>query len=301
MGLSRTIAALLIVGLVLAALMAVMLLVVPIVIEQVTALVTSIPSYIVRLQRVISDIEWLRPLMGERGSEKIFEKLISENTGWVTTLLASAWTGGKTLLSFLSLVIVMPVVTFYLLIDWHHMVRVLDSWLPRLHRETIHGLVRETDRVMGGFVRGQLVVCVILTLFYAIAFTLVGLNFGWVIGIVGGVLTFVPYVGTITALVLATSVALAQFWPEWTMIVVVVGICLAGEFIEGNILVPKLVGDHVGLHPVLLILAMFAFGYLYGIVGLIVAVPVAAVIGVLFRFAVRQYLVSPYYSGETPD
>jgi predicted PurR-regulated permease PerM len=300
-GLSRTVAALIIVGVALAVLMAVLLLVVPIVIEQLTALVTSIPSYIVRLQHLISEIEWLRPLLGDSGSGKVFEKLIGQNAGWMTALLATAWTGGKALLSFLSLIIVMPIVTFYLLVDWHNMVRILDGWLPRQHRETIHALVRETDHVMGGFVRGQLIVCVILTIFYSVAFTLVGLNFGWVIGIVAGIMTFIPYVGTVTALVLSLSVAIAQFWPEWMMILAVLMISLAGEFIEGNILVPKLVGEHVGLHPVLLILAMFSFGYLYGIVGLIVAVPVAAIIGVLFRFAIRQYLASPYYSGVTPD
>jgi predicted PurR-regulated permease PerM len=216
----------------------------------------------------------------------------------VRPVAAGAWSGGKALLSFLSLLIVMPVVTFYLLIDWHRMVAVFDSWLPRQHRETIHGLVRETDVVMGGFVRGQLIVCVVLTVFYCLSFTLIGLNFGWVVGIVAGILTFIPYVGTLACLVMSVSIAVVQFWPEWTMILLVLGVCLLGEFIEGNVLVPKLVGDHVGLHPVLLILAMFSFGYLYGVVGLIVAVPVAAVIGVLFRFGIRQYLASPYYSGD---
>jgi predicted PurR-regulated permease PerM len=301
LGLSRTVAALLIVGVVILVLVAFVLVAIPIVVEQLTSLVTSIPAYIGRLQQIISEIEWLRPFLGEAGSQKFLEKMISQNTGWVAALLASAWTGGKALLSLLSLLIVMPVVTFYLLVDWHNMVTVLDSWLPRLHRDTIHGLVRETDQVMGGFVRGQLLVCAILTVFYAIAYTLVGLNFGWLIGVVAGILTFVPYVGTLAAMVLSLSVALAQFWPAWPMIVVVLAISFAGEFIEGNILVPKLVGEHVGLHPVLLILAMFAFGYLFGVVGLIVAVPVAAVIGVLFRFAIRQYLISPYYSGELPD
>ena len=296
-GISRTVAALLIVGLVVSVLVAVLLLIAPVVINQVIRLADALPGYMARLQAMISEITWLQPFMGEGSTLKDLK--VTPST-WVAPVLQTAWSGGKALLSFLSLIIVMPVVTFYLLIDWHRMVATFDGWLPRQHRDTIHGLVRETDSVMGGFVRGQLVVCLVLTVFYSVAFTLVGLNFGWVIGIVCGILTFIPYVGTITCLVLSVSIALAQFWPEWTMILLVLAICLAGEFIEGNILVPKLVGEHVGLHPVLLILAMFAFGYLFGIVGLIVAVPVAAVIGVLFRFAIRQYLASPYYSGETP-
>jgi predicted PurR-regulated permease PerM len=129
---------------------------------------------------------------------------------------------------------------------------------------------------------------------------LAGLNFGWVIGIVSGLLTFVPYVGSMTGLVLAVSVAVVQFWPDWTWMLVVLGICAVGQFLEGNVLVPNLVGKNVGLHPVLLIFAMFAFGYLFGLVGLLVAVPLAATIGVLTRFALLQYRASSVYVGEKP-
>jgi predicted PurR-regulated permease PerM len=297
MGLSRTVAALLIVGLIVALLVMLVLLVVPLLIEQLTALTTSIPGYVARLQVLIADIPWLRRFMGGDSAQTI-EKLVSQSSTWLAAVLASVWTGGKALISFASLLVVMPVVTFYLLSDWHRMVDTLDGWIPLQHRSAVHAVLREIDRVISGFVRGQSGVCVILGVFYAVSLSLVGLNFGWVIGIVSGLLTFVPYVGSMTGLVLAVGVAVVQFWPDWTWMLVVLGICAVGQFLEGNVLVPHLVGKNVGLHPVLLIFAMFAFGYLFGLVGLLVAVPLAATIGVLFRFALAQYFASPFYTGE---
>jgi len=193
---------------------------------------------------------------------------------------------------------VTPVVAFYLLSDWDRMVRAVDNWIPLQHRETVHGLVREMDDAIAGFVRGQTAVCLILGSFYAVALTLTGLNFGLLIGLVSGIITFIPYVGSMTGLVLAAGVAIAQFWPEYTPILVVLGIFFVGQFLEGYVLAPKLVGESIGLHPVWLMFALFAFGYLFGFVGLLIAVPLAAVIGVLVRFALRRYLESPFYTGE---
>ncbi|MEA2984915.1 MAG: hypothetical protein QOD94_1169, partial [Alphaproteobacteria bacterium] len=162
------------------------------------------------------------------------------------------------------------------------------------------GLAREIDTAIAGFVRGQSAVCLILGSFYAVSLSLVGLNFGLLIGLISGLISFIPYVGSMTGLVLSLAVATAQFWPEWTWIVVVLGIFMVGQFIEGNVLAPKLVGESVGLHPVWLIFAIFAFGYLFGFVGLLLAVPLAAAVAVLLRFALRQYLASPFYSGGRP-
>jgi predicted PurR-regulated permease PerM len=198
----------------------------------------------------------------------------------------------------LSLIVVMPVVTVYLLIDWHNLVETLDGWTPRQHRTAVHAVMREIDRVISGFVHGQTGVCLILGVFYAIALSLTGLRFGWVIGLTAGLLTFIPNIGSMAGLVLAVSVAVVQFWPNWTWMAVVFGICCVGQALEGIVLVPKLVGKNIGLHPVLLMLAMFAFGYLFGFVGLLVSVPLAATIGVLFRFALTQYFASPFYTGE---
>jgi len=159
-------------------------------------------------------------------------------------------------------------------------------------------LAREADNAIAGFVRGQTVVCIVLGVFYAAALSAVGLKFGLLIGLLSGLISFIPYIGSITGFVLATGIALAQFSPEWIWVVVVVGIFMFGQFVEGNILVPKLVGDSVGLHPLWLMFALFAFGYLFGFLGLLLAVPLAAAVGVLVRFAVDRYLHSPLYNSE---
>jgi predicted PurR-regulated permease PerM len=177
------------------------------------------------------------------------------------------------------------------------MLATVESWVPLPHRETVNSLSREIDAAIAGFVRGQTGVCLILGSFYAVSLSLVGLSFGLLIGLISGLITFIPYVGSMTGLVLSVGVAVAQFWPEWTWVLVVLGIFLFGQFVEGNILAPKLVGENVGLHPVWLMFALFAFGYLFGFVGLLVAVPLAAAMGVLLRFALRQYIASPLYTG----
>ena len=210
----------------------------------------------------------------------------------------SLWSGGRALVSLFSLMVVTPVVAFYLLNDWHRMVRTVDGWIPVHQRDTVHELAREIDATISGFVRGQSMVCVLLGLFYAVALTLAGLNFGLLIGLLSGSITFIPYVGSMTGLVLAVGVAVAQFWPNYTSILIVLGVFLVGQFLEGNVLSPKLVGESVGLHPVWIIFALLAFGYLFGFVGLMVAVPMAATIGVLARFALRRYLQSSFYTGE---
>ncbi len=217
---------------------------------------------------------------------------------WITAFLASLWSGGSALVSLFSLIVVTPVVAFYLLYDWHRMIRTVDAWVPLQQRETVRGLAREIDAAIAGFVRGQSAVCLILGSFYAVALTLAGLNFGLLIGLISGLITFIPYVGSMTGLILSLGVAVAQFWPEYTSILLVLGIFLFGQFIEGNVLAPKLVGESVGLHPVWLIFALLAFGYMFGFVGLLVAVPLAATIGVLTRFALKRYLQSSIYTGE---
>jgi predicted PurR-regulated permease PerM len=173
----------------------------------------------------------------------------------------------------------------------------IDMLLPREHAVTIRRLAHEIDTALAGFVRGQGAVCVILGVFYALALTLVGLNFGFLIGVVVGLISFIPFVGSIVGFVLSVGVALVQFWPEWIWILVVAGIFAAGQFLEGNILQPRLVGSSIGVHPVWLMFALFAFGSLFGFVGVLLAVPVTAAIGVLVRFMVEQYRKSALYKG----
>ncbi len=302
-GMNRTVAAILIVGVVVIVLVLLAVLIVPRLVDQLLSLLNNMPKYLAQVQAFLSDPSrpWLNRLVGTGDTAKTVLDLAAEAMGGVSAVMHSVWMGGKALAAFLSILIVMPVVTFYLIVDWHPMVEIMDSWVPVHHRETVRQIVREIDTAIAGFLRGQLVVCLILGAYYAIALSLVGLNYAILIGVIAGLITFVPYVGSMTGFVVGVSVALAQFWPDWTWILTVVGIFLFGQFTEGNILAPKMVGENIGLHPVWVIFAMFAFGYLFGIVGLLIAVPLAAAIGVLFRFGLRHYLASPVYTGVKPS
>jgi predicted PurR-regulated permease PerM len=300
-GVNRLAAALVIITVVVLAIVVLILLVAPILGGQLWSFIDNIPGYVTKLQSLLSDPSrpWVQRLVGAGlNTDKGVSDLVTQGAGWLTAFLKSLWSGGRALVSLFSLVVVTPVVAFYLLYDWHTMIRVVDSWVPLRQRDTVRGLAREIDAAIAGFVRGQSAVCLILGSFYAIALTLTGLNFGLLIGLLSGLITFIPYVGSMTGLILALGVAVAQFWPDYTSIVMVLGIFLVGQFLEGNVLSPKLVGESVGLHPVWLIFALLAFGYLFGFVGLLVAVPLAATIGVLARFALRRYLESSLYTGE---
>jgi predicted PurR-regulated permease PerM len=300
MGVHRMAATLLLVGGVVLAFVVLLLLFVPIFVGQLGAFIDNMPGYVFKLQSLANESTraWLRNLVGEGVADAQISDLVKQGAAWAGTFARSLWTGGQTLLSIFSLAVVTPVVAFYLLYDWNRMVAKVDSWVPLQHRETVHGLAREMDHAIAGFLRGQTAVCLILGSFYAVALTMTGLNFGLLIGLVSGLITFIPYVGSMTGLVLAGGVAVAQFWPGYGMIALVLGIFFVGQFIEGYVLQPKLVGESTGLHPVWLMFALFAFGYLFGFVGLLIAVPVAAMIGVLLRFALRRYLESSFYTGE---
>ena len=304
LGVNRLAAALLIITLVVMAIVVLILLVAPILGGQLASFIDNIPGYVTKLQSLLSDPSrpWVQKVLGAGFSaDKSIGDLVTQGVGWITTFLKSLWSGGRALVSLFSLVVVTPVVAFYLIYDWHRMIRSADGWVPVQQRETVRQLAREIDAAIAGFVRGQTAVCLILGSFYAVALTLSGLNFGLLIGLISGVITFIPYVGSMTGLILALGVAVAQFWPEYSSILTVLGIFLIGQFLEGNLLAPKLVGESVGLHPVWLIFALLAFGYLFGFVGLLVAVPLAATIGVLVRFALQRYRESSLYTGEASD
>jgi predicted PurR-regulated permease PerM len=194
--------------------------------------------------------------------------------------------------------VVTPVVAFYMLLDWDRMVAKVDSWVPREHVATVRAIASDINTATAGFVRGQGTLCLVLGIMYAAGLTLVGLNFGILIGLFAGLISFIPYIGSLVGLVLSIGVAIVQFWPDYWMIGAVLLVFLIGQFVEGNILQPRLVGKSVGLHPVWLMFALFAFGALFGFVGLLVAVPSAAAIAVLVRFALNRYLESPLYTGE---
>lgn len=300
-GIPRTIAALLILGLFVLLFALALIVIVPVMADQLAAFAERMPEYVRRLQQLIAGESgtWLSGFIGDRlpQVQENVGQIVSQGAVWFGNFLTSLWAGGQALLSIVSLLVVTPVVAFYLLVDWDRMVTSIDSWTPIRHRETVRRLAREIDGAVSGFVRGQALVCVILGIFYAVGLSLVGLNFALLIGLGAGLITFIPYIGSMTGLLLSGGVAIVQFWPDPVMIGAVLAIFFVGQFLEGNILSPNLVGRSVGLHPVWLMFALFAFGTLFGFVGLLLAVPLAAAVGVLVRFALGRYLDSPYYTG----
>lgn len=219
--------------------------------------------------------------------------------GWAGGLLAGLWSGGLALVNIVSLVFITPIVAWYLVRDWPRIIAYVDALLPLRHAETIRAQARLIDQRMAGFLRGQALVCIILGVFYAVTLSLVGLKYSLIVGLVSGALTFIPYVGSAVGLVMSLAVALFQY-DHWYQVGIVAGIFFFGQFLEGNFITPKLVGDRVGLHPVWLIFALLAGGALFGFFGMLMAVPVAAAAGVLLRFAIDRYLNSPLYAGGQP-
>lgn len=280
-----------------------LLLVVPILVRQTADLASYLPQWLEQLQeRVRSwDFSFFERFWGQEKSvlQNNAGEIVKQGAGWIGTVVSGLWQSGQAFFSIASLLVITPVVAFYLLYDWDNMVSRLDDLLPRDHRETIHRLMGEIDAAVAGFVRGQGTLCLVLGLFYATALTLAGLNFGLVIGLVAGAISFIPFVGSIIGLLLSVGVALVQFWPDWTSIAIVAGIFFFGQFVEGNILQPYLVGSQVRLHPVWVMFSLIVFGALFGFTGLLVAVPTAAAIGVIVRFAAERYLESELYHGHS--
>ena len=272
------------------------LLIVPTLVQQATALIEITPQFVsqggdwltARFPTLVEPDSSLRVQITELGAG------LQERGGALLNTLLGSVLG---VLNGLLIVVVVPVVTFYLLLDWDHMVARIDDLLPREHAPTIRRLARESDDTLAAFVRGQALVCLILGTFYAAALAVVGLGFGLVVGAIAGVLTFIPYVGALVGGLLAIGLALYQFWGDWVWVIAVWAIFQSGQFVEGNFLTPKLVGERVGVHPVWLLFALAAFGALFGFLGVLVAVPVAAVIGVLVRFGLGKYKESRLYQG----
>jgi len=278
-----------------------LIIVAPLLANQLTAFIEKAPSYATRLQALIA--EQGGPLLQRVGGQQALQDLerslgdvVGQGAKWLGTFVSSLWSGGAAILNVISLLVVTPVVAFYLLLDWDRMLFKVDELVPVRHRTTVRVLGRDIDRAISGFVRGQTLVCVMLGLFYAIGLFLVGLNFGVLIGLSAGLISFIPYVGTILGFVVALGVAIAQFWPDFTMIGLVCAVFAVGQFVEGNILSPKLVGGTVGLHPAWVMFALLAGGSLFGFLGLLLAVPVAAALGVLIRFALGRYLESGWHN-----
>ena len=253
----------------------------------VTEMRAEMETLIARLQQQLSpeDMDKVRAAIGER---------LADLASWIGTVLRNLLTGGIALANLLSLIFVTPVVAFFLLRDWPRIIARIDGWLPREHAATIRTQARLIDQRLAGFLRGQLTICLVLAAYYAAALTLIGLDFGLVIGLLVGFLAFLPYIGAAIGFSLSMLLALTQF-PDWHHVTYTALVFFVGWFIEGNFLVPRLIGPQVHLHPVSVIFALLAFGSLFGILGVVIAVPMAAIIGVLVRFALAKYLASPVY------
>jgi predicted PurR-regulated permease PerM len=302
LGLSRMLATLVILISFIVVFVLALMIFVPILVSQFSDFAVRLPGYIAQLQALIAsqNAEWIKKVIGVDASvlKNGLGSLVSQGAGIVSTLLTSIWSSSKTLIDIGGLFVVTPVVAFYTLYDWDRMVAKVDDWIPRDHLETVRAIFADINTAIAGFVRGQGTLCIILGLLYAAGLTIAGLNFALLIGLFAGLISFIPYVGSLVGLVLALGVAIVQFWPDWLMVGAVALVFVIGQFIEGNILQPKLVGQSVGLHPVWLMFALFAFGALFGFVGLMVAVPAAAAVGVLVRFAISRYIASPLYRGH---
>ena len=220
---------------------------------------------------------------------------------WILKFLDSAIKGGVAFFNLISLLLITPIVAFYLLLDWDKMIEKLNGWLPKEHASQIRLIAKQIDQTLAGFVRGQFSVCLILAAFYSILLMLVGLDFGLIVGVVAGLVSFIPFVGALTGLILSGFLAVVQFWPDYLHIGLVFAIFAAGQGLEGNFLTPRLVGRSVALHPVWIMFALLAFASLFGFVGMLLAVPLAATLGVLVRFGIDRYLDSPIYTGPKLD
>ena len=268
----------------------------PMLFNQLVDLVNEAPNIFRRLQAFV--MERFPQVQDETSTlrqtlESVGQLIQSKGGELANTLVGSA----MGVVSAIVFIVVVPVVAFYMLLDWDKMVAKVDEALPRDHAPTIRRLANEINVVLAAFVRGQISVCMAMGTFYGLTLMLAGLNYGLVVGAIAGAITFIPYVGALIGGALAIGLALFQFWGDWLSIGLVVAIFAAGQFLEGNVITPKLVGDSVGLHPVWLLFALSAFGSVFGFVGMLVAVPVAAALGVLARFGLEQYKQSRLYTG----
>jgi predicted PurR-regulated permease PerM len=217
--------------------------------------------------------------------------------GWAGGAALGLWSGGLAVVNILSLLVITPIVTFYMLRDWPKLMDWIDALLPRDHAPLVRKLAHKIDLRLAGFVRGQALVCLLMGLFYAIALTVAGLNYGLLVGLLIGLLVFIPVLGAAIGAVISLSIAAVQFH-AWVPLAIIAGIFLVGQFIEAYVLSPKLVGERIGLHPAWLLLGLLAGGALFGFLGLLLAAPAAATIGVLAQFALERYVDSPLYRGR---
>lgn len=301
-GLPRWLAAVVIVAIFACAIGAALVLLVPLLLTQAQQFAVALPEELTRLRGILE--AWARAQLGnhypafEAGLDRTSQALSDNWASLAGAVASSLWSQGSALFNFISLILVTPLVVFYVLIDWYPMLAKIDSWLPREHAATIRRLATDINDAVSAFIRGQGTVCIVLAVYYALTLSAAGLRYGLLVGLGTGLFSFVPFVGWALGLITATTIAVVQFWPDYLPILIVIGIYIGAQILDAGFLSPTIVGSKIGLHPVWLIFALFVFSYLFGFVGVLVAVPIAAAVGVLVRFAIKVYLASDVYRGE---
>jgi predicted PurR-regulated permease PerM len=301
-GVPRSLAAVLLVLAMLALIVAFFLLLYPLILAQLSILISLVPQYIRALSELIQEsLLWLEERLGPEFVDQRLRQLalnqVNTMLAWLTGTIATVVGGGVQLFNVLMVVVVTPIVAFYLLRDWPRMVASIESWVPRRYVGTVREIAREIDRILSAWVRGQALVCLIFALFYAVALTAAGLQLGLIVGLTAGLISFIPYVGTLTGFVIGVGMAMAQF-TDWRDVVLIAGIFVFGNIIEGYVIYPRLLGERVELHAVWILFALFAGGAVLGFIGVLLAVPIAAAIGVVARYWLKRYRASPLYLDE---
>ena len=300
LGVNRLVATLAIIAFGVTLIAVIIILTVPVIIRELSHFLEHLPLYVRRVHTLATDPNrpWLSKIVGEGlgETERSIGELTKFASNWVDSIIRSVWSGGRALISILSIGIVTPIVACYLLYDWNRMVATIENWVPPAQRETVRALALEIDKTISGFVRGQSTLCLVLAVYYAVALRLIGLDHRVLIGIAAGLISFIPYLGSLSGLAVSTCIAIAQFSPDWRPIWLVPAVFVVGQSLADYVLAPYLVGRRVHLNPVWVMFALFAFGYLFGFVGLLIAVPLASAIGVMTRFALRTYYASSLYA-----
>lgn len=301
-GISRFIATILILAAFFVSVTLALLLIIPPLYQESLQLADNMPGYIDKLWALIAPhIEQIQAQMGYENLQDPIKTALQNNTDKAMKLsldvLGGLVDGGQAVISFFTILVFTPFVAFFMMTEWNSITKWVDGLLPRHSYDTIKELLGQVNTKLSGFIRGQLLVALSLAVIYAVALTIAGLDFGFLIGLGAGIMSIIPMVGSTLGLFISVLVAWFQTG-EWGFVALIGGIFLVGQFVEGNILTPKLLGGSVGLHPLWILFALMAGGAMFGILGMMLAVPVAAVIGVLTSFTIAQYKKSSYYSGK---
>lgn len=300
-GVPRSVAAatiLLLFFLVVAAILAVIL---PFAYREAVQLANDLPLYADKAEAYLMPyIDWIQARF-HTGDMSAYQQTLKDNVGRLFkfggNVVGGLVSGGQAVVGAATFMVLTPFAAYFMMAEWVRITGWIDDMIPRGSYDKIRDLLTQMDRKVSGFVRGQITVSLVLGIAYAVALTLAGLKFGFLIGLAAGLLSIIPLVGSTFGLVVAVTVAWFQS-QELSYVAIIAAIFLVGQFLEGNVITPKILGKNVGLHPLWILFALLAGGALFGIVGMLLAVPVAAVIGVLGAFAVKEYKASPYYNSK---